>query len=223
MDDVFPIIKIQGDAAERGRTHGTQLKERIQRTIQFYRKQFQIPEQQILEISDGFRTATAAFRQDIYTEIETLAQAAEVDPLWIYALNGRTELLNLNPMECTTLAFKNQRILGQNWDWESDIEELAVILDIETEDGHRILTMTEPGMIGKIGMNNHGVGVGLNFMTIRQLPALRRSPPRAAALHSGQQKPGRGPDPDRTPASGKSRQHHHHERQRRNGGPGDRR
>ena len=166
MDDVFPIIKIQGDAAERGRTHGTQLKERIQRTIQFYRKQFQIPEQQILEISDGFRTATAAFRQDIYTEIETLAQAAEVDPLWIYALNGRTELLNLNPMECTTLAFKNQRILGQNWDWESDIEELAVILDIETEDGHRILTMTEPGMIGKIGMNNHGVGVGLNFMTI---------------------------------------------------------
>ena len=69
-------------------------------------------------------------------------------------------------MECTTLAFKNQRILGQNWDWESDIEELAVILDIETEDGHRILTMTEPGMIGKIGMNNHGVGVGLNFMTI---------------------------------------------------------
>jgi isopenicillin-N N-acyltransferase-like protein len=56
--------------------------------------------------------------------------------------------------------------MGQNWDWDMEMEELAVILDIETETGHRIITMTEPGMIGKIGMNNHGVGVCLNFMSI---------------------------------------------------------
>jgi len=74
--------------------------------------------------------------------------------------------LNLNPMECTSLAFKSQRIIGQNWDWDMEMEELAVILDIETDTGHRIITMTEPGMIGKIGMNNHGVGVCLNFMSI---------------------------------------------------------
>ena len=43
---------------------------------------------------------------------------------------------------------------------------LAVILDIETDTGTRILTMTEPGMIAKIGMNSHGVGVCLNFMSI---------------------------------------------------------
>lgn len=166
MDQCFPVIKIQGTAEDRGRQHGTLLKERIQRTVQFYQKQFQIPEQQILAISDGFRKATAAFREEIHIEIEALAQAAAIDPLWIYALNGRTELLNLNPMECTSLAFKKQKIMGQNWDWDRDIEELAVILDIELEDGHRIVTMTEPGMIGKIGMNDCGVGVCLNFMTI---------------------------------------------------------
>jgi len=69
-------------------------------------------------------------------------------------------------MECTTLAFRKQSLIGQNWDWDSEMEELAVILEIEKEDGHRILTMTEPGMIGKIGMNHCGVGVCLNFMTI---------------------------------------------------------
>lgn len=166
MDKYFPVIKIQGAAEDRGRQHGTLLKERIHRTVEFYQKQFQLPEEQILRIAGQFRKSTKAFREDLYLEIEALARAAEVDPLWIYALNGRTELLNLNPMECTTLAFRKQSLIGQNWDWDSEMEGLAVILEIEKEDGHRILTMTEPGMIGKIGMNHCGVGVCLNFMTI---------------------------------------------------------
>jgi isopenicillin-N N-acyltransferase-like protein len=166
MDKYFPVIKIQGAAEDRGRQHGTLLKERIHRTVEFYQKQFQLPEEQILRIAGQFRKSTKAFREDLYLEIEALARAAEVDPLWIYALNGRTELLNLNPLECTTLAFRKHSLIGQNWDWDSEMEELAVILEIEKEDGHRILTMTEPGMIGKIGMNHCGVGVCLNFMTI---------------------------------------------------------
>jgi isopenicillin-N N-acyltransferase-like protein len=166
MDEYFPVIKIQGSAEDRGRQHGTLLKERVHRTVEFYQKQFLQPEEQILGIASQFRKSTKAFREDLYLEIEALARAAEVDPLWIYALNGRTELLNLNPMECTTLAFRKQSLIGQNWDWDSEIEELAVILDIEKEDGHRILSVTEPGMIGKIGMNHCGIGVCLNFMTI---------------------------------------------------------
>ncbi|MDP2646558.1 MAG: C45 family peptidase, partial [Desulfobacterales bacterium] len=167
MDRYFPVIKIHGAAEDRGRQHGTLLKGRIHRTIEFYRKQFQLPEAQILDIAGQFRKSTETFQTEIYIEIEALAHAAKVDPLWIYALNGRTELLNLNPMECTCLAFRNQGLIGQNWDWDIEMEGLAVILEIEKEDGHRILTMTEPGMIGKIGMNHCGVGVCLNFMSIK--------------------------------------------------------
>ena len=166
MDKYFPVIKIKGSAEERGAQHGSLLKERIQRTVEFYRKQFLIPEDDIMTIAGEFRSSTKAFSPELYVEIEALARAAEVDPLWIYALNGRTELLNLNPMECTSIAFREPCLIGQNWDWEMEMEELAVILDIEKPDGHRILTMTEPGMIGKIGMNNQGVGVCLNFMSI---------------------------------------------------------
>ena len=166
MDQYFPVIKIKGGAEDRGRQQGDLLKERIHRTIDFYKKQFLLPEEEILRIANQFRNSTKSFREDLYLEIEALAQAAEVDPVWIYALNGRTELLNLNPMECTTLAFRKQGVIGQNWDWDIEVEELAVILDIEREDGHRIITMTEPGMIGKIGMNRCGLGVCLNFMSI---------------------------------------------------------
>lgn len=171
MDKYFPVIKIRGGAEDRGRQHGVLLKQRIHRAVDFYRNQFLQPEERILGIAGQFRGSTEAFRKDLYLEIEALARAAEVDPLWIYALNGRTELLNLNPMECTSLAFREQGLIGQNWDWDSEVEELAVILDIEKEDGHRIITMTEPGMIGKIGMNHCGLGVCLNFMTIENYQA----------------------------------------------------
>ncbi len=166
MDQYFPVIKIQGTAEERGYQHGTLLKERVHKTLEFYRKQFLQPEDQILRIANQFRDSTKAFSEELYAEIEALARAAEIPPEWIYALNGRTELLNLNPMECTSLFFRRSGLLGQNWDWDSETEELAVILDIQKEDGHRIMTMTEPGMIAKIGMNHCGVGVCLNFMTI---------------------------------------------------------
>jgi isopenicillin-N N-acyltransferase-like protein len=166
MDPYFPVIKIQGGPEDRGRQQGDLLKERIHKTIDFYKRQFLIPEEEILRIANQFRVSTKAFREDLYLEIEALAQAAGADPVWIYALNGRTELLNLNPMECTTFAFRKQSLIGQNWDWDLEVEELAVILDIEKEDGHRIITMTEPGMIGKIGMNSCGLGVCLNFMSI---------------------------------------------------------
>lgn len=166
MDHYFPVIKIQGSPEDRGREQGALLKERINRTLEFYKKEFLLPEDQILTIARQFQTSTRAFREDLDREIEFLARAAGVDPVWIYALNGRTELLNLNPMECTTLAFKKQRLIGQNWDWDREMEDLAIILDIVNEHGHRIMTMTEPGMIGKIGMNSCGLGVCLNFMTI---------------------------------------------------------
>ncbi|MEZ4579205.1 MAG: C45 family autoproteolytic acyltransferase/hydrolase [Desulfobacterales bacterium] len=69
-------------------------------------------------------------------------------------------------MECHHPGVRKQKLMAQNWDWDMEMEELAVILDIETDTGTRILTMTEPGMIAKIGMNSHGVGVCLKFMSI---------------------------------------------------------
>ena len=166
MGDKFPVIKIHGAAEERGQQHGSLLKERIGKTIAFYRELFARPEEEILSVARVFRDNTRVFSEEMSVEIEALSRAAGIDPLWIYALNGRTELLNLNPMECTSLALKDQGLIGQNWDWDEALEDLAVILDIENTNGHRIMTMTEPGMVGKIGMNNRGVGVCLNFMSI---------------------------------------------------------
>jgi isopenicillin-N N-acyltransferase-like protein len=55
-------------------------------------------------------------------------------------------------------------MLGQNWDWSEPLEDLVILLRIEGEDGHRVATLTEPGMLAKVGMNSVGLGVCLNIL-----------------------------------------------------------
>lgn len=159
----FPLIEISGDARDRGTQHGTQLKERIKQSITFYRKVFGQNEADIFEQAAHFRDVIREFNGEYATEIEAIAQAAEVDQLWIYALNARSEILTMFINECTAVYSADQKILAQTWDWAEELEKLAVVMRITT-DHNEILMMTEPGIIGKIGMNSHGIGVTLNFL-----------------------------------------------------------
>lgn len=70
-----------------------------------------------------------------------------------------------------------------------------ILLDIKSEDGHRIKMVTEAGIIGKIGMNELGVGVCLNAIKVpgcdtSRLPvhlALRMVLESSSAQHAVQQ------------------------------------
>ncbi len=97
-------------------------------------------------------------------EIEAIATGAATDPLWIYALNARTEILSLPVQECTSFYFPKTSLLGQNWDWSSESEDLAMLIKIVQAEKPTILMMTEPGIIGKIGFNSVGLGVCLNML-----------------------------------------------------------
>ncbi len=80
MDHYFPVIKIQGSPEERGQQQGVLLKERTHRTLEFYKKEFLLPEDQLLTIARQFQASTRVFREDLDREIESLAQAAGLTP-----------------------------------------------------------------------------------------------------------------------------------------------
>lgn len=167
----FPIINISGEPFERGRQHGEQLRVEIDKTIQFYRSIFKLTDSEIFQHADFFQQKIEAFNPDYNEEIKGIAHGAGVDSLWISALNARTEILSRNANasnECTAVYFPEPSILGQNWDWGKALEPLTVLMNIEQADGHNILMLTEPGIIGKIGMNNCGLGVCLNILTLGQ-------------------------------------------------------
>jgi isopenicillin-N N-acyltransferase-like protein len=165
----FPIIDLKGDSTEIGLQHGRILRRRIRETINWYRKIILREESEILSLATHFKSKISQFDPNYCDEIEGIAAGAEVDPLWIYALNSRSEMMNTFTNECTAIYFKDTALLGQNWDWAKELEKLALILRIKSEDKPEILMMSEPGIIGKIGLNSKGVGVCLNFLDSGQV------------------------------------------------------
>ncbi|MEQ9145077.1 MAG: C45 family peptidase [Parvibaculaceae bacterium] len=163
----LPLITLNGDARSRGLQHGAALSTKIHRMIEVYRGFFGMSDAEVFEIAAHFRSVIRSFNPDYGVEIEGIAEASDTDPLWIYALNARSEFLSFVPAtECTVLHFKGTPYLGQNWDWEESLEPLITLVRIERNDGPSILMMTEPGIIGKIGLNEAGLGVCFNFLNI---------------------------------------------------------
>ena len=52
----------------------------------------------------------------------------------------------------------------QTWDWHNELAEGWMVWTIEHPDGRRVETLTEAGIVGKIGMNDRGVAVLLNIL-----------------------------------------------------------
>jgi isopenicillin-N N-acyltransferase-like protein len=72
--------------------------------------------------------------------------------------------------ECTTVAAlpaatKNGgTLLAQNWDWTGDQRAACIMLRVRAPGKPDILTMTEAGIVAKIGLNSEGLGVSLNIL-----------------------------------------------------------
>lgn len=72
--------------------------------------------------------------------------------------------------ECTTAAAQpiatatGTTLLAQTWDWQGDQRAACILLHIHAPGEPTILTLTEAGMVAKIGINSAGVAVGLNLL-----------------------------------------------------------
>lgn len=165
----LPVIELSGTPRERGLQYGKILKDRIIKVIKVYERVFKEQDKTFAQLGMLYKPKIAAFNPEYVEEIEAIAQGAKVDPGLIYAVNARTEILSLESQpysECTAVYFKQAHLLGQNWDWGGDLEKLMVLLRIRKPDGHTILTMTEPGMLAKVGLNNAGVGLCLSALDV---------------------------------------------------------
>ena len=172
MTGRFQRITLSGSPEEIGLQHGRLLSEQIHRNIEFYKPIFLAnlgDEAQVFQSSERIKEHIKAFNPDYVTEIDHLALGADVsEPLWLYALNARTELaLTKQSDECTAMVFPQHKIIGQTWDWAQPLEDNSVVMEIQFPSGHKILQLTEAGIIGKIGLNNRGLGLTLNILWLR--------------------------------------------------------
>lgn len=143
-----------------------------------------------------FRRAIEALGGRLLDEIEGIAEGSGRLVDEILALNVRTEILpptfpgDPHPRwreldagnrasgvpdwgECTAIAVPRAAsatggtLLAQNWDWLGAQRGALIVLRERDPDGPACLTLTEAGMLAKIGLNEHGFGVCLNILRSR--------------------------------------------------------
>jgi isopenicillin-N N-acyltransferase-like protein len=122
------------------------------------------------DLSAGGRVRVS---DDEHEEIFGIALGAGVDGRELLAVNARTELMASRAGECSTVG--QGGILAQNWDWHPDLAASTLVWIVR--DGDRwFATVTEAGILAKIGMNDAGLGVCLNLLECSEDGGLAGSP-----------------------------------------------
>ena len=164
----FPLYHFCGNPRTRGNAYGEALANRIRDTFAFYNerlfKRSSLSASEFAARAEQVRTMVAAFDSELIAELDAVAIGADLPRWQIYLLNARTEILNAKVSECTALAVPEARLLGQTWDWFEGFDELAVLVRSTPDKGPAVFAFTEPGMLAKIGFNEHGLGICLNFL-----------------------------------------------------------
>ncbi|MCP3982806.1 MAG: hypothetical protein GY723_00365 [bacterium] len=172
-------VTVSGAPLARGQQLGEELRDGVRDTWSFYRNvMFSSPSFDLEATGRAYLERITDFRAEYGEELRGIAEGCGLAEWELAALNARTEIMHhtiyrvgagasglASVGECTAAYFPESGLLGQNWDWIDTLEKLMVLVEIQREDGHRILQLTEPGILGKIGFNSAGVGVCLNILS----------------------------------------------------------
>jgi isopenicillin-N N-acyltransferase-like protein len=160
---------------ERGRDFGAAHADQIRTVVERYRALFATTAGHSVDmeaLGAEALTAIAGWAPDLAEEIDGFADGAGIDVRLVAALNARTEILaRVAPGgrgECSTLVALDAGAGGpaaaQTWDWHDDLRDSWLVWTIEHPDGHVVHTLTEFGIVGKIGVSSRGVGVLFNIL-----------------------------------------------------------
>jgi len=175
----FPVIDISGNAFERGRVHGDRARDRVERSLANYARLFSfhgMAWEEAQARSAGYRDLIGGFDAALLEELEGIARGAGRPFSEILALNARTEIMPTSFLsgtdsgECTAIAVRpresatGETLLAQNWDWVGSQRESMILLRMRDGNEPGYLTLTEAGMLAKIGLNSRGLGLCLNIL-----------------------------------------------------------
>ncbi|MEV0715354.1 C45 family peptidase [Asanoa sp. NPDC050611] len=174
-----PYVDVHGTPGECGFAYGEAAREQIATNLDLYAARFSavgLSPAATRNAGDRFRAETSTRFPRIAEMLDATAEGAGVTPGDIYALNARTELIYGSTPDdgCTVLGAlgthtaTGHTLIAQNWDWHPDQRGAMLLLSTTDERGHRIVTLTEAGMLAKAGLNSAGLGICVNMLTTDQ-------------------------------------------------------
>lgn len=178
----FPELKAHGSPGNIGHLHGRTfagpIKENLETYIGWLSRITSADREGLLRVAKGFAAVLKEHLPHQLEEIDGIARGSGRRLEEILLINARTDLLvagrraarSKSTPGCTALALSGHQgkqpliALGQNWDWLPEFSKRTLVMRVTPQSGPRLVTFTEAGMVGKIGFNEHGLGVCLNFL-----------------------------------------------------------
>ena len=173
--------------AEIGTAHAADIREAVRRYLEFFEIRG-VSGSRVREIAESCFAALAEWAPNLAEELTATAEAAGVERWRLAALNARTEVLAVvepdTEGECSTAIFAPPGSAApqsiQTWDWHEHLCPRGFVFSY-TPDAPaataglgagpdsvrrvgRVAMFTEFGVLGKIGVNDAGVGVHFNIL-----------------------------------------------------------
>jgi isopenicillin-N N-acyltransferase like protein len=176
MDRYIPLVISEGDPFTRGFHLGRSETERVLHTIAAYMEIFaqtsELNREAVLTHAERFIPSIARYAPHLLEEMRGIAEGARRDLREIIAVNARTELMYgvTQRPECTSIGIgtaastEGHIRLAQNWDWRPTLAGSLILWALHFDEGPDVLTLTEAGMVGKIGINSSGLAMCMNLL-----------------------------------------------------------
>jgi isopenicillin-N N-acyltransferase-like protein len=174
VTDIVTFTSTSTDPYERGAEYGAAHAPQVAATVAAYHRLWGFLDPDA-DLGEAGRLALASIRAQApraADEIAGLADGSGRTPEEIASLNARTEVLGLVApriavTECSTVVSSRPGrapIATQTWDWYPAMRANWMVWTFPTASGGRITTLTEYGVLAKIGVNDAGLGVMLNML-----------------------------------------------------------
>jgi isopenicillin-N N-acyltransferase like protein len=153
--------------ADRGRGFGRAHVDAVATTVEAYRRLLWETAGDLAPHGARVASAVGAGWPELVDEIEGIAAGAGQDPFELLAINARTELMSpIAATECSSIGLlRGDGVsLAQNWDWHPDLAPARVLVTTAPPDAPWFATMTEAGILAKLGLNERGLACALNFL-----------------------------------------------------------
>lgn len=154
---------------ERGVEFGETFRDEVRATVGLYRALLARCPNPDVDLAEHGSLALAAierFSVDAADEIRGIATGAGCEASEVAGINARTELLAIadpeGVVECSTVvsAPAFAPVAGaQTWDWFTELADNWLLWTIPLPDGREVAAVTEFGILGKIGVNDAGLGL----------------------------------------------------------------
>lgn len=179
-------LELTGTPHERGVKHGETFASEIETNVDIYLDVFEYKgtdEATVYEQAEEFIPLIEDENEEYAAEMRGIAEGSDLSLEDVTILNARYEVMysafakaaaelneesqSANPDACTAFGVQPEitadehTYIGQNWDWMPGLR--TFVMDIQRSDKPNMVAMTEAGIVGgKIGVNEHGIGMTLN-------------------------------------------------------------